>query len=312
MKLAKYRFVIKPRSEFTLPTYKGSTFRGGFGHAFKRAVCADREEECAKCPLQSKCVYSYVFETKTFSQSEQLKDAHVPHPFVIEPPLEERHRYGADDKLSFHLILVGRAIDYIPYFIFAFEELGRIGIGKNKGKYRLEEVIGINNGKEILIYDGESHIKEEYGIIDFTDLIREASQLNYQQVTLRFLTPTRIKYGGKLTKDIDFEIVMRNLLRRLSWLAEVHCEEKWALDWKGLINRAKERVKTVHSDLRWHDWERYSQRQAAKLKMGGFLGEITFEGDLTEFLPFLKLGEYLHIGKGTVYGLGKYEINTRK
>ena len=45
-----------------------------------------------------------------------------------------------------------------------------------------------------------------------------------------------------------------------------------------------------------------------KLKMGGFLGEITFEGDLAEFLPFLKLGEYLHIGKGTVYGLGKYEI----
>jgi len=42
--------------------------------------------------------------------------------------------------------------------------------------------------------------------------------------------------------------------------------------------------------------------------MGGFLGEITFEGELTEFLPFLKLGEYLHIGKGTVYGLGKYEI----
>ncbi|MCE8429907.1 MAG: CRISPR system precrRNA processing endoribonuclease RAMP protein Cas6 [Candidatus Methanoperedens sp.] len=45
-----------------------------------------------------------------------------------------------------------------------------------------------------------------------------------------------------------------------------------------------------------------------KLKMGGFLGEITFEGDLNEFMPFLKLGEYLHIGKGTVFGLGKYEI----
>jgi hypothetical protein len=41
LKLAKYRFVIKPKSELLLPTYKGSTFRGGFGHAFKRAVCAD-------------------------------------------------------------------------------------------------------------------------------------------------------------------------------------------------------------------------------------------------------------------------------
>jgi len=312
VKLAKYRFVIKPRSELILPAYKGSTFRGGFGHAFKRAVCADREGECAKCMLQSKCVYSYVFETKLFSQSERLKNTYVPHPFVIEPPLEERQRYGIDDKLSFHLILVGRAVDYIPYFIFAFEELGRIGIGKNRGKYRLEEVISINKDRRILIYDGKSHIRDEYGVIDSVNLVLEALQLDYHQITLRFITPTRIKYGGKLTKVIDFEVVMRNLLRRLSWLAEVHCEEKWDMDWKRLLKRAKERVNTVHSDLRWHDWERYSQRQATKLKMGGFLGEITFEGDLTEFLPFLKLGEYLHIGKGTVYGLGKYEIDTRK
>jgi len=275
-------------------------------------VCADREGECAKCMLQSKCVYSYVFETKLFSQSERLKNTYVPHPFVIEPPLEERQRYGIDDKLSFHLILVGRAVDYIPYFIFAFEELGRIGIGKNRGKYRLEEVISINKDRRILIYDGKSHIRDEYGVIDSVNLVLEALQLDYHQITLRFITPTRIKYGGKLTKVIDFEVVMRNLLRRLSWLAEVHCEEKWDMDWKRLLKRAKERVNTVHSDLRWHDWERYSQRQATKLKMGGFLGEITFEGDLTEFLPFLKLGEYLHIGKGTVYGLGKYEIDTRK
>ena len=44
------------------------------------------------------------------------------------------------------------------------------------------------------------------------------------------------------------------------------------------------------------------------MKMGGFVGGMRFEGDLAEFNPFLVLGEYLHIGKGTVYGLGKYEI----
>ena len=107
---------------------------------------------------------------------------------------------------------------------------------------------------------------------------------------------------------MDFEILMRNLLRRLSWLAEVHCEAKWDLDWKELLKRANARVRTVRSDLQWHDWERYSQRQATKLKMGGFIGEISFEGDLAEFLPIIKLGEYLHVGKGTVYGMGKYEM----
>lgn len=305
MKLSKYRFIIKPQRELILPPYKGSTFRGGFGYAFKRAVCMDREGECAECLLRHKCVYSYVFETPI--PQEALKDEHVPHPFIIEPPLDERQHYGIDDRLDFHLILAGRAVDYIPYFIFAFEELGRTGIGKNKGKYSLEKVISLDKDREMLIYDGESHFRDDYYVMDSADLLQEASQHGYNKVTLRFLTPTRIKYEGKLTINIDFEVVMRNLLRRLSWLAEVHCGEKWELEWKGLVQRAKE-ISTVYSDLRWHDWERYSQRQGTRMKMGGFLGEIAFKGDLAEFMPFLKLGEYLHVGKGTVYGLGKYEM----
>ncbi len=305
MKLANYRIAITPKTNLTLPPYKGSTFRGGFGHALRRVICTNRGEACISCTLRSTCIYPYIFET-TSPKDEKSEDS--PHPFIIEPPIDEKQHYTTDDQLNLHLILIGRAIDYIPYFILAFEELGRIGIGSDRGKYRIERVTNISREKEALIYDGNSHIRDDYQVIDSADLFNETSQLDRQQITLRFLTPTRIKYKGKLTKDLNFEIVLRNLLRRLSWLAEIHCDEKWDIDYKTLIKSAKERVKTVYSDLRWHDWERYSQRQDKKLKMGGFMGDITFEGDLAEFLPFLKLGEYLHIGKGTVYGLGKYEI----
>ncbi len=305
MKLAKYRITITPTTTLSLPPYKGSTFRGGFGHALRRVICVNRGEKCTKCPLKMACIYPYIFET-TSPKDEKSKDS--PHPFIIEPPLSEKRHYSRDDKLDLHLILIGQAINYAPYFIFAFEELGRLGIGKDRGKYRAVEVINIGYDRETLIYDGDSHIKDDCQMINTINMIHEVSQLNHDRITFRFLTPTRIKYKGKLTKDLNFEVLMRNLLRRLSWLAEIHCDEKWDLDYKGLISRAKERVTTTHSDLWWHDWERYSLRQDKKLKMGGFLGEITFEGELTEFLSFLKLGEYLHIGKGTVYGLGKYEI----
>ncbi|MCZ7361405.1 MAG: CRISPR system precrRNA processing endoribonuclease RAMP protein Cas6 [Candidatus Methanoperedens sp.] len=310
MKLSKYRFIIKPQRELILPPYKGSTFRGGFGNAFRHAVCMDREKECANCALRQKCVYSYVFETPNpvkAKKTEESKDENVPHPFIIEPALDEGQYYGKDDELEFHLILIGRAVDYIPYFIYAFEELGRTGIGRNKGKYSLERVVSLDKDREILIYDGDSHFRDDCLVIDSSELVREAEELNCHTAALRFLTPTRIKYQGKLIIDMDFGILMRNLLRRLSWLAEVHCDEKWELDWKGLIQRAAV-VKTVHSDLQWRDWERYSQRQGTRMKMGGFVGEMRFEGDLAEFNPFLKIGEFLHIGKGTVYGLGKYEI----
>ncbi len=401
MKLSKYRFIIKPQRELILPPYKGSTLRGGLGIALKHTICMDEKKEhanCTRCVRRYKCVYSYVFETSVpdnSNEKKQSKKKDIPHPYIIEPRLDQRRYYGLDDRLDFNLILVGRAIDYIPYIILAFKELGRTGIGKNGGKYSLEKVISLNTDDEIPIYESDSHVKADCHIIDSAEIVREASQLNYHMVTLHFFTPTRIKnerylfnwnlipgndtgkligflkkkfnpewiekakiekindairisFGNnflflklndektrvnlkindvrtdefiaktnnyeinvfeksKLTIEIDFEIVMRNLLRRLSWLAEYHCNEKWELKWKELIQRSTT-VKTVHSNLKWHDWDRYSERQGTKMKMGGFLGEITFEGDLAEFVPFLKLGEFLHIGKETVFGLGKYEI----
>ena len=34
------------------------------------------------------------------------------------------------------------------------------------------------------------------------------------------------------------------------------------------------------------------------MKMGGFMGEITHEGNLAPFWPYIKLGEYVLWGRG--------------
>jgi len=44
------------------------------------------------------------------------------------------------------------------------------------------------------------------------------------------------------------------------------------------------------------------------MKMGGFVGGVEYRGGLTEFVPLLKLGERLNVGKGTAFGLGKYQV----
>jgi hypothetical protein len=43
-------------------------------------------------------------------------------------------------------ILIGKAVDYLPYFILTFSELGKKGIGMGRGKFVLEKVedLGIN------------------------------------------------------------------------------------------------------------------------------------------------------------------------
>ncbi len=208
--------------------------------------------------------------------------------------------------MAFHFILIGRAVDYYKICIKAFQERGDIGIGTNNGKYFLENVTSINKDIEKIIFDGNSY-RDECQIMESSELLNEGTGLNPNRVTLRFLTRARIKYNGDPVIDLDFEIFMVNLLGRLESIARVHSDEKWDFDKIGLIKRSKD-IRTVNNDLKWKDLKRRSNRQNVEMEKGGLLGEITYEGELAEFMPFIKLGEFLHIGGGTAYGLGKYEI----
>jgi CRISPR/Cas system endoribonuclease Cas6 (RAMP superfamily) len=105
---------------------------------------------------------------------------------------------------------------------------------------------------------------------------------------------------------------IRSLQRRLSLLSYFHCNgDTSGWDFKGVIKQAED-VKVKERRLRWYKWERYSARQDERLKMDGFVGQITFEGDIKPFFPLIKAGEVLHVGKGTGFGLGRYEVTNGK
>ncbi len=323
--LLKFILTLKTLEPLILPPYKGSTFRGGFGNAFKKVVCTIKRETCDECLLKSKCVYSYIFETPPPEGSEILrKYEKAPHPFVIEPPLETKRDYKPNETLSFALILIGKAVDYLPYFIYTFEELGKIGIGKGRGKYLLEEVRSEEPAPAGFKQGSGVGSKRSEGKVIYSFVDRQLKQTLYYSpsllkrglggvspnsslITLHFLTPTRIIVHGDLVVDLEFHHLIRSLLRRISTLSYFHYGKRLNLDFKGLIEKAHT-VRVKDKNTKWHDWERYSARQDTRMKMGGFVGKITFEGDLSEFMPFIELGEILHAGKGTSFGLGKYEI----
>ncbi|MEW6374612.1 MAG: CRISPR system precrRNA processing endoribonuclease RAMP protein Cas6 [Thermodesulfobacteriota bacterium] len=310
-KIAQFQFILRVVNPLYLPSYKGSTFRGGFGHAFKKVVCVNSEKVCGSCLLKGKCVYSYVFETPPPSNTLKMrKYPFAPHPFVITPPLEEKREYLKDDALCFGLTLIGKSIDYLPYFIYTFDELGRMGIGKGKGKYQLEEVRsrGDTKREETIYSSKDKTLHQNFRVTNLAELLSSfTSNPTPQIITLHFITPTRLKFDGKLSPTLEFHILLRNLLRRVSLLSYFHCNCELNLDFKGIIEKSRE-IKVGKSNLHWFDWERYSNRQDTKMMMGGFVGSVTFEGNLEQFLPFLLLGEYIHVGKGTSFGLGKYEI----
>lgn len=304
---SRFSFRIEAEEDIVLPPYKGSTFRGGFGVAMKRVVCVVRERSCEGCILKHKCIYSYIFETPTPEDTDRLRGyTNIPHPFVIEPPEDPKRIYTAGESISFNLVLIGRAIEYLPYFIYTFEELGRRGIGKGRGKYTLKEVCTAHPAERASLYS-----IEDKTLRGSKNYIVRGSDIALPQIkdtlTLELVTPLRLVANGSIATDVDFHHIFRNLLRRISNLMYFHCDKELCVDFKGLIEGA-ERVRTVRKKLSWYDWERYSFRQSTRINMGGLTGTLSFEGNLEEFLPFIALGEYVHVGKGTSFGLGRIRI----
>ena len=117
----KYNFQLLLESEALLPPYKGSTFRGVFGVALKKVVCALKRQECDTCLLRERCIYTMVFEIPSF---ENLKGTpSPPHPFIIEPSLDGKSHFQVGEQFDLNLILLGKANDYLPYFVYRLESL---------------------------------------------------------------------------------------------------------------------------------------------------------------------------------------------
>jgi len=310
------RITLRAKDPLQLPPYKGSTLRGGFGAVFKETVCVVDHRDCARCLLRSRCAFPYVFDTPVPEDAARLrKYLAAPHPFVFLPPLEEKTLYSPGEMLSFDLTLIGKGADFLPYFIYTFERLGeKRGLGKGRGQFAVESVTWLSpEGEEVQIYSGaEKMLRNSFRPITIRDLPPlHLPSLHFPLVTLHFLTPTRLLYAEALTPTPEFHMLIRTLLRRLSNLAYFHCGAELDLDFRGLI-AAAEQIETVHSDVHWYDWERYSARQGTRMKLGGFIGNVTYQGDLDLFLPLLRLGEAVHVGKGTSFGLGKYVMRNNQ
>lgn len=305
-KIAHFTLHLRAAAVISLPPYKGSAFRGAFGHALKKAVCIRRDGTCGACLVKNSCVYFYVFETPVMPGAKVMRNyPYSPHPFVLRPPQEARTEWAEGDPFSCELLLVGRAVDYLPYFILTFERMGERGVGRGRGRFTLERIT--NGDEDAAVYSGETKtLGSGFHVVTGSELAAPEDTAN--KITLTFLTPARLRYEGALTGEIEFHVLIRALLRRLSLLAYFHCgADPSTVDARGLIEKAKT-VRTVQGDLAWRDWERYSTRQDARMKLGGLVGSVTYEGDLGPFLPYLRLGELVHVGKGTSFGLGRYNI----
>jgi hypothetical protein len=299
--MGTYTFFGRFETEALLPACKGSTIRGGLGHALKRTVCALRRQECGGCLLANNCAYAFLFEIETGKASRR------PHPYVLIPPDTEQRAWPKGAPFSFSISLFGKANEYLPHLVYGVGEMGKAGLGKNasatnSGRFLLNSV---RHG-DAVIFDGE-------GLKPVVDLMEPsfAASLSQSEITkLSFscLTPLRLKSDNRFQDDLPFHLLVRAALRRVSSLEAAYGNGEPPLDYRGLAARAAS-VRTLTTNCQWHEIERYSNRQKAAMLMGGITGELVYEGNnLGEFLPLLRYCEAVHLGKQTSFGLGRIKV----
>jgi hypothetical protein len=294
-----------------VPPYEGSMIRGAFGRAFKESCCPFPHNGNG-CPLGDRCPYGYVFETSPPEDAREFaKNQEVPRPYVFEPPDGTKMEYAPGEKMRFGFTVVGRAAEYMPYFVYAFSKMGDEGVGRRRARYKLERVVAKNPlaGTREEIFDGEV-VKNRRLPTVWENAVNAARKQDGEQIRLEFLTPTFVKFEGKVSPEApSFAALVQGLLIRLPMLSAIHCGEVWHEDFKGLVARAGE-VETVRDETTWVSFRRYSSFRNRSEPLEGIVGRVEYAGAVEEFLPLLYMGQLTHVGKRAVFGLGRYRMES--
>lgn len=210
--VARYRFVLQAETPIQLNAFAGATLRGGFGHVFKRTVCVWPPADCPRCLLKHTCSYPYIFETAPPPGTAKLRGLdQIPRPFVLEPPEDPQRLYAAGESLAFRLVLVGRAIDYLPYFLLTFTELGRTGLGPGRGRFTVAAVHAESRSGDRPIYTAaEGTLRDHGDRLSAADFAAEpwppagSTGDGPVRFAVHFRTPTRIRTDGRVKAAVTF------------------------------------------------------------------------------------------------------------
>ena len=322
-----FRFTIVPEQPMHVPAVnKGNMLRGAFGHAFRRLCCVPQCRDANSCPLAASCPYKAIFEPSPPPGSERLsKNQDIPRPFVFRPPLTQQTRFEKGQRFEFGLVLMGRALEFLPYFVLSFRELATEGLGLNRAKCILERVeqIGVPSNaaepgstREHLVYICDDQLfratRSGETEMDVGTRLRELHRPDRsdsaKRISIRFLTPTFLRAGGEIVRHPEFHQVFKRLRDRINALSTFFGDGPLDGDFRGLGDRA-EGVRTVSTQIKWAERYRTSSRTRQRHEISGFVGEATYEGELKEFLPWLVLGELVHVGKHTAWGNGRFEVD---
>jgi len=287
---------------------KGNVLRGAFGTVFKQICCGTACTRCALSPMREHCAYAAIFEPSPPVSSDRLSNLQdIPRPFVFRAPADGKNRYEQGEIFEFELLLFGHARDCLAYFVVAFRELAERGFGISRGRCRLKSVLAMNaEGGRDEIYSCETQCVRPAPVAMYASSIMNKSS-RAARIEIDYVSPTEITYRGAAVRSPDFHHLIKRLRDRVNAIAWFYRGTLLGIDYAEFGRRA-EAVQTVESRVEWADRERFSTRTRQRHPIGGFTGRVVYAGDLAEYIPLLRLGEFVHVGKHAVWGNGRFQV----
>jgi hypothetical protein len=204
--------------------------------------------------------------------------ADPPRPFVLQA--DSLDGQTLDGGFELGLNLFDASLE--PEFKSAFEKVAAAGITAQRVKLRLE---GWTARRVVIALDDAP----------------EASS-----VRVRFETPVELK-GWDGDGLPPFGILARRLRDRLSALRALYGPGPLEIDFQGFGGRA-DGVSALGGRMENVCGERRSARTGMVHPLGGVTGWAEYEGELGEFVPYLRAGSYAGVGRQTVWGRGRLGV----
>jgi len=286
--LMRLHFAFRAESPLRLEGYTGSTWHGALGYALGEVS-----------PEAFDCLY----------RAGAADDA--PRPYALLP-----HACAAEIApggwLGFSLTLVGPATALAHAVMAGAEHMGARGIGRQRARLVLAGV-GCEDAD-----GGVAQVLGSAGVAQFQALQTVGAhelgagwaEMPARRARLQFTTRLRMKHvNGVLDTAPPLRVLLQRLVERVSVLKALYGdgEPLPGDDVRDLLARA-DSISIEGNGLQWRDWERTSGRTKQQMPWGGLVGEVVYRGEIGSLLPWLALGEWLHVGAKSTFGLGHFTV----
>jgi hypothetical protein len=199
----------------------------------------------------------------------------VPNPYAISVPFAPETRYKAGEALRFALTLFGNACVYGEAFVAAARDMCRGRLAN-------------------CVFDGWE--------LEFDRVWSDAGAESIppaDAITVRFLTPAEIQNGRPTLTELTFEMFIDSLFGRIGNIIDHYTDGEFVLPYALIMRKP---FVTAEYDLKPAIFQTNGQ------PINGVLGNVTYTGNITRYLPYIDLGSQIHIGKKTTRACGEYRI----